>query len=368
MGADVIKVESPKSPDHSRALGPPFVKGEAAYYLSYNRSKRGISIDTRTEDGIKIFKHLLEKSDVLVENYRVGVMARMGLSFEEVHTINPRLIYCSISGYGQDSPMKDMPAFDAMLQGESGIMDITGFPDGEPTKVGISIGDTAGGLCAIQGILAALIAREKTGKGQHIDIALMDSLVSLFAYQAGIFFATGKSPSRIGNKHLVITPYETFATKDGSIIIAAASQTLWEKLCMKVLECPELIKDPLFLTMADRNIHQAELKEIIEKRTKTKKSSEWIGNLESVGVPCGTVRKVGEVLESDNMKAREMVVEIEHPAAGKINLLGNPVKLSDTPLEINLSPPLLGQHTDEILIEFGYSPEEIERFKRDGII
>lgn len=367
MGADVIKVELPDRPDHSRSLGPPFVSGESAYYLSYNRSKRGLTINTKHKAGIDIMKKLLKGSDVLVENFRVGVMARMGLSYEEISAINPGIIYCSISGYGQNSPLKDKPAFDAMMQAESGIMDITGFPDGPPTKVGISIGDIAGAGCAVQAILAALIARQKTGKGQYIDVALMDSLVSLFTYQAGAYFATGVSPSRLGNKHLVITPYEDFVTKDGSIIIATANQKLWERLCNDILERPELIKDPRFLTMADRNANQPQLKTIIEERTRTKTSRGWIALMETKGIPCGYIRKVGEVLESENMKARGMVVEIEHPTAGKIKLLGNPYKLSDTPIEVSLPPPTLGQHTAEVLKELSYSDQEIKIFKSKGI-
>lgn len=368
MGADVIKVELPNSPDHSRALGPPFVGGESAYYLSYNRSKRAITINTKTKAGIEIIKKLLKVSDVLVENFRVGVMARMGLSYEEVSAINPGIIYCSISGYGQKSPLRDKPAYDAMMQAESGIMDITGFPEGPPTKVGISIADTAGAVCAVHGILAALIARMKTGKGQYIDLALMDSLVSLFTYQAGVYLATGQSPSRLGNRHLVITPYEDFKTEDGSIIIATANQKLWERLCNKVLEYPELIEDPRFRTMSDRNTNQLKLKAIIEEVTKKKPSKEWIELLEFNGIPCGYIRKVGEVLESEHIKARKMVVEMEHPTLGKIKLLGNPLNLSDTPIEASMPPPTVGQHTMEILKELGYGEKEIEVLKSEGIV
>lgn len=368
MGADVIKVELPGGGDHSRKLGPPFVGGEAAYYLSYNRSKRSITVNTRTKEGIEVLKRLLETCDVVVENFRVGVMASMGLSYEEVSAFNPRIIYCSISGYGQDSPLRDKPAYDAMMQAESGIMDITGFPDGPPTKVGISIGDISGGVYATHGVLAALFAREKTGKGQYVDIALMDSLVSFISYQAGVYFAAGESPKRVGNRHLVITPYENFETKDGSIIIATGSQKLWERLCKDVLNYPELIEDPLFLTMADRNVNQPTLKVIIEEKTKTKTSAEWINLLEMNDVPCGYIRKVGEALESDHFDARGMIVEKEHPTAGKIKLLGNAVNLSDTPVDVGMVPPLLGQHTDDILKQLGYKDEEIEEFRRNGII
>ena len=368
MGADVIKVELPDRPDDSRSLGPPFVGGEAAYYLSFNKSKRGITLNLKTNAGIDILKKLLEGSDVLVENFRVGVMAQMGLSYEEVSAFNPGIIYCSISGYGQDSPLKDKPGFDAMIQGESGFMDITGFPDGLPTRVGTAISDIAGAAYAAHGILLALITRQKTGKGQYIDIALMDSLVSFLTYQAGIYFASGDSPPRLGNRHPVITPYETFATKDGYIIIAAGSQRLWERLCNEVLERPDLPKDPRFLTMAERNTNEPQLKVIMEEQTKTKTSKEWIELLESGGIPCGYIRSVKEVLEDENLKARGMVIKKEHPTAGEIRLLGNPVKMSHTPVETSLPPPLLGQHTGEILKELGYSETEIGTLKSQGIV
>ena len=368
MGADVIKVELPDRPDDSRSLGPPFIGGEATYYLSFNRSKRGITINTKTSAGVNILKKLLKEADVLVENFRVGVIAKMGLSYDEISALNPAIIYCSISGYGQDSPSKDKPAFDAMIQGESGFMSITGFPDGLPTRVGVALSDIAGAVYAVQGILLALIARQKTGKGQYIDIAIMDSLVSFLTYQAGIYFATGDSPTRLGNRHPVITPYESFVTNDGYVIIAAGSRRLWERLCNEVLKRPELIKDPRFLTMAERNTNQPQLKTIIEEQTKEKSSKEWIELLEKSGIPCGRIRTVGQVLEDENLKVRGMVVEKEHPTAGKIRLLGNPMKLSHTPIEVSLPPPLLGQHTVEILKESGYSDQEIEAFKSKGIV
>ncbi|MFC1995503.1 CaiB/BaiF CoA transferase family protein, partial [Chloroflexota bacterium] len=352
----------------SRSLGPPFVGGEAAYYLSFNRSKRGLTINMKNTDGINILKKLLKEADVLVENFRVGVMAEMGLSYQDVSALNPAIIYCSISGYGQDSPLKNKPGFDAMIQGESGFMDITGFPDGLPTRVGVAISDIAGAVYAVQGILLALIARQQTGKGQYIDVALMDSLVSFLTYQAGIYFATGDSPLRSGNRHPVITPYESFVTKDGYVIIAAGSQKLWERLCNEVLARPELIKDPRFLTMADRNTNQPQLKGIIEEQTKAKSSKEWIELLEKNGIPCGRIRKVGEVLEDENLQARSMVVAKKHPTAGEIKLLGNPVKMPQMPIEISSSPPSLGQHTAEILKELGYSDQEIETLKSKGIV
>ncbi|MFC1970502.1 CaiB/BaiF CoA transferase family protein [Chloroflexota bacterium] len=370
MGADVIKVEPPDGGETSRSLGPPFVGGEAVYYLSFNRSKKDITINTRTPEGVEILKKLIKGADVLVENYRVGVMEKLGLSYEEVRAFNPGIIYCSISGYGHDSALKDKPGFDAMIQAESGLMDITGFPDGQPTRVGIALSDNTAGLYAVNGILLALISREKTGKGQHIDIALIDSLVSFLTYQAGHYFATGESPVRVGNRHPVITPYESFTAADGHLVMAVGTQRLWENFCNNVLKHPELIMDSRFITMSDRNTNQAQLKIIIEESTRQKTTDEWVELLTAAGIPCGRIRSVAEVLEDETLKARGMITEKEHPTAenNKVRLLGNPVKLSETPGDISVSPPLLGQHTAEILKELGYGDEEIHAFREKGIV
>ena len=366
MGAEVIKVELPGKGDDLRQWGPPFIGGEGVYYMLLNKNKKSITVNTRAPEGIDIVRKLLKNTDVLLENFRPGVMDRIGLSYEAVHALNPKLIYCSISGYGQKGPLWDKPGFDVMIQAESGFMDITGFD--VPTRVGIAIADLVGGLYGAQGILTALIAREETGEGQHVDIALLDSLVSLLSYQAGIYIATGESPTRKGNRHPLSTPYEDFATEDGRVIIAAGNQRLWETLCTKVLMQPDLIKDPRFLTMADRNANEPALKQIIEGITSKKTTDEWIKLLGQEGIPCGRVRRVGEVLESENTKAREMMVEVEDPVRGKMKLLGTPVKLSNTPGDIRLTPPLLGQHTEEVLKELGYSEEEVKELKSKGIV
>ena len=366
MGAEVIKVELPGKGDDLRQWGPPFIGGEGVYYMLLNKNKKSITVNTRAPEGVDIVRKLLKNADVLLENFRPGVMDRMGLSYEAVHALNPKLVYCSISGYGQKGPLWDKPGFDVMIQAESGFMDITGFD--VPTRVGIAIADLVGGLYGAQGILTALIAREKTGEGQHVDIALLDSLVSLLSYQAGIYIATGESPTRKGNRHPLSTPYEDFATEDGRVIIAAGNQRLWETLCTKVLMQPDLIKDSRFLTMADRNANEPALKQIIEGITSRKTTDEWIKLLGQEGIPCGRIRKVGEVLESENTKGREMMVEAEDPARGKMKLLGIPVKLSNTPGDIRLMPPLLGQHTEEVLKELGYSEEEVKELKSRGIV
>lgn len=366
MGADVIKVESPGKGDDMRQWGPPFIKGEGLYSMLMNKNKKSITVNTRAPEGVDILEKLIKRADVLVESFRPGVMAKMGLSYEAIHALNPRLIYCSISGYGQKGPLCDRPGFDVMIQAESGLMDITGFD--VPTRVGVAIADLVGGLYGAQGILTALIAREKTGEGQHIDISLLDGLVSLLSYQAGTYIVTGQSPTRKGNRHPLATPYENFATKDGQVIIAAGNQKLWETFCNNILMRPELIRDTRFLSMADRNVNEPVLKQIIEEITSKKTTDELIKVLEQEGIPCGRIRKVGEVLESENTKARQMLVEMEDPARGKLKLLGIPVKLSDTPGDIRLMPPLLGQHTEEVLKELGYSEEDINELRSRGII
>jgi crotonobetainyl-CoA:carnitine CoA-transferase CaiB-like acyl-CoA transferase len=369
MGADVIRVEPPEG-DVSRGAGPPFVDGQSVYYLSVNRSKRAMTLNLRTPEGVNILKKLIEGADVVVENYRAGVMARLGLSYKDVSASNPRIIYCSISGHGQDGPLKDKAGLDAIIQGEWGFMDITGFPDGPPVRAGFAISDNLAGVYAVQGILLALIARGKTGRGQYIDIALADSLVSFLTYQAGYYFATKQSPKRIGNCHAMVTPYENFTTKDGHVIIAAATQKAWEKLCTDALMRPELIEDARFVTMSSRKTNQPQLRAIIEESTVNKTTAEWIELLEKLEIPCGRVRTVGEVLEDENVKARKMVVEVPHPTAkgGKISLLGNPIKLSDTPGEVTKAPPLLGQHTEEVLTELGLTGKEITELKERKVI
>ncbi len=367
MGAEVIKVETPGKGDDSRALGPPFVGGEAAYYLAFNRNKKSITLNLREEKGREILRQLIKDADVLVENYRIGVTEKMGFTYEDVKKIKEDIIYCSITGYGHNSPYKEKPSFDVMIQGEAGLMSITGFPDGPPQRVGVAIADLLGGFHAVEGILLALIARSKTGKGQFIDVSLMDSIISILTYQAGNYFATGQAPQRVGNRHPMITPYEAFETKDGYVIFAVGNQRLWEKF-VKALGREDLNKDPRFSTMADRNRHPAELKEILEQITRQKTTEEWVAIMEGAGVPCGRIRTLDQVLTDPHIEAREMVVEKEHPTAGSVKIIGVPIKLSLTPGEIAKAPPTLGQHTDEILASLGYANAQIASLREQGIV
>jgi CoA:oxalate CoA-transferase len=365
-GADVIKIESPiDRGDELRSWGP-FDGDKSYYFMSLNKNKRSIAIDLRKTEGIEIVKRLIEKGDVLVENFRPGVMDKMGLSWEEVHKINPRIVYCSITAYGQTGPFKNKAGFDPSVQGDSGFMDITGFEI--PTRVGIGLTDFIGAFYGLSGIFMALIAREKTGKGQHVDASMLDGMLALLTYQAGTYFASGKTPVRTGNRHPQQTPYSTFPTKDGFVIIAAGTQKLWENLCQNVLDQTKLVNDSRFLTVKDRNQNHAQLENTIKEITLTKSTDEWVELLEGAGIPCGKVRSVKEALELEQTKAREMVVEMEDDLRGKIKMLGIPTKLSATPGEIRRMPPVLGEHTREVLRELEYGQQEIHELEDKGIV
>ena len=367
MGAEVIKVESPGKGDDSRALGPPFLEGEAAYYLSFNRSKKSITLNMREAEAKEVLHKLIADADIFVENFRIGVTKQMGLTYEDVKKIKEDIIYCSITGYGHNSPYREKPSFDVMIQGEAGLMSITGFPDGPPQRLGVAIADLLGGFHAVEGILLALLVRQKTGKGQFVDVSLMDSIIAILTYQAQNYLATGKAPNRVGNRHPMITPYESFETKDGYVIFAVGNQRLWENF-VKVLEREDLNDDPRFADMKSRNQHPGELKAILEEITRRKTTEEWVGVMEKAGVPCGRIRTLDQVLTDPHVDVREMVVERDHPKAGPIKLIGVPTKLSLTPGDVTMPPPTLGQHTMEILKELGYTEGQIKEMEKKGII
>lgn len=367
MGAEVIKVETPGKGDDSRALGPPFLEGESAYYLSFNRSKKSITLNLRDEKAKDILRKLISEADVFVENFRIGVTEKMGLQYEEVRQIKEDIIYCSITGYGHNSPYREKPSFDVMIQGEAGLMSITGFPDGPPQRLGVAIADILGGFHAVEGILLALLVRQKTGQGQFVDVSLMDSIIAILTYQAGNYLATGEIPQRVGNRHPMITPYESFETADGYVIFAVGNQRLWQDF-IKVLGREDLKEDPRFADMKSRNQNPVELKEIIEEITRQKKTEDWVLVMEKAGVPCGRIRTIDQVLSDPHVDVREMVVEKEHPLAGQVRLVGVPTKLSLTPGEVTMAPPTLGQHTAEILKDIGYNDADIEGLKEKGII
>ncbi len=367
MGADVIKVEKPQGGDDSRAMGPPFIHGESAAFLAVNRNKRSVALNLKSEEGRDLFRRLVRQSDILVENFRPGTMENLGLHYEAIRAINPPIIYCSISGFGQTGPYRGRGGFDLIAQGMSGLISVTGHPGGPPTKVAVPISDLNAGIYAAYGILAAYVHRLKTGEGQHVDTSLLEGAIAYTFWQSSIYFASGEIPRPMGSAHQLNAPYQVFETRDGAICIGAATQSPWEKLC-GVLERQDLLHDPRFLTNADRIQHYLELAEILQRIFLERDTVEWLSHLERAGVPAGPIYNMAQVYEDPHVRARDMLVELEHPVAGKIKNIGIPVKLSLTPGQIRRPAPLLGQHTDEILVWLGLDPSEIARLRKSGII
>jgi formyl-CoA transferase/CoA:oxalate CoA-transferase len=352
LGARVIKIEQPGRGDDTRAWGPPFVGGESAYFLSVNRNKESFAIDLKDAAASPVIDALLARSDVLVENFRPGTMERLGLGYEDVKARHPRLIYCSISGFGQTGPRRLEAGYDAMVQAEGGLMSITGAADGPPYRLGVAIADIGTGLFAVQGILAALYARERHGSGQRLDIAMLDTVTALLTYQASSALATGETPARMGNRHPSIAPYDTFATADGDFVLAVGNDDQFRRFC-GVLGRPALGTDARFATNPDRvrnyDALRAELGPLLSRWTR----GDLLKALTAAGVPSGAVRSVTEALADPQLAAREMIVPLEHVSAGTIRVVGTPVKLSATPASIRTPPPKLGQHTQKILRELG---------------
>ncbi|HOW28160.1 MAG TPA: CoA transferase [Elusimicrobiota bacterium] len=351
FGAEVIKIENPDGGDDTRAWGPPFLNGESAYFLSANRGKKSVTMNLKEEKSRKLVLNLITKSDVILENFRPGTMDRLGFGYPSVAQMNPKIIYCSISGYGQTGPFKDKPGYDLVAQGMSGVMALTGETDGSPFKVGTSIADLVAGLYAMQGILLALVARERTGKGQRVDVSLLDGLVSLLSYQAGIYFATGQAPTRRGNQHPTICPYETLKASDGYFNVAVGNEKLWALFC-KLIGEEALASDDRFKTNSDRVKNRPALLKILDGVLIKKKVQEWMTLFDKNGIPGGPILPLNEALTHPHVLAREMVLEGDHKKAGKIKMLGVPVKLSDTPARPDGVPPLLGEHTDEIFKKY----------------
>ena len=368
MGAEIIKIESPDHGDDTRGWGPPFIDGESAYFLSINRNKKSLTLNLKAGQGKDILTRLIGLSDVLIENFRPGTLGRLGFGYEQVRAMNPRMVYASISGFGQTGPLAGRPGYDLIAQGEGGIMSVTGFPDGPPTKAGTPIADIAAGIFAAQGILLALYARERTGRGQLVDVSMLDGQVALLTFQAGIYFATGESPGRMGNQHPTIVPYETFRSKDGYINLAIGNTNLWRTFC-KAIAREELSADPRFGTEASRVENRNALKPIMDAIVAERTTRQWLELLERAGVPAGSVNSVAEICEHPQIKAREMVVDVPHPTLGSVKVSGVPIKLSDTPGAVSTAPPLLGQHTAEILKGLlGYSLKEVEELRKAGVV
>ncbi len=348
LGADVIKVESPEG-DETRAWGPPFAEGESAYYLCVNRNKRGIVVDFKTAEGRDILSRLIKQSDVLVENFRPGSLARFSLDFESASALNPNLIYCSITGFGQTGPSRDKPGYDFMIQATGGLMSITGEPDGEPMKVGVAVADLFAGQNAVIAILAALQARAQTGKGQHLDISLFDSQLSMLANVASNYLVSGNLPKRYGNAHANIVPYQSFQASDGWFVIAVGNDGQFAKMC-EVIGKQELVNDARFETNSARVQNRDELIPVLKPVFLTKTVNEWL-SLIGDEFPCGPINNLEQTFSNPQVEAREMLVHMEHEEIGDLRLVGSSLKFSDTPVEYKLPPPRLGEHTEEVLRE-----------------
>ncbi|HEY7551704.1 MAG TPA: CoA transferase [Hyphomicrobiaceae bacterium] len=368
MGAEVIKVEQPGKGDDTRAFAPPYQGDQAAYFLSVNRNKKSITLDMKSTAGKEVLWRLIDRSDILVENFRPGAMDRLGFGYAAVKKRRPAVVYASISGFGASGPQKDRPGYDVIVQGEAGIMDITGPGDGAPYKVGTAVADLVSGLYAVQGILAALYAARSTGRGQHVDISMYEAMASLLTFNAGIYFATGEAPRRRGNEHPTIVPYETFEAADGWINLGVANDDLWRRFC-RAAEAPDLVDDPRFAKAADRVRNRKELVPLVRALVKQRPRDDWMQRLDKAGVPAGAIRTVGEVCDSGLLKGRGMVAEMEHTTAGVVKAVKNAVRLSATPLDAYAAPPQLGQHTREVLTGLlGYSQAEFEALARNGAV
>jgi crotonobetainyl-CoA:carnitine CoA-transferase CaiB-like acyl-CoA transferase len=365
LGARVIKIEQPRGGDDTRHWGPPFLGTESAYFLSINRNKESVTLDFKHARGRALLDELIAMSDVVVENFRPGTLARLGLDYATLSPKHPRLVYCSVSGYGHSGPRSQEPGYDAVLQGEGGLMSLTGAPDAPPVRVGVAVADIVTGIFACQGISAALYARERTGRGQQVDIAMLDTVAAMLTYQAGIYFATGQPPQRMGNRHPTIVPYETFTASDGEFVLAVGTDEQWRKFC----EVATLDAGDRFATNRERVTGYAELRPMIAGRMRTQTRSYWIERLGKVGVPCGSVRDLHEVFTDPQIAARSMMVPMTHPTAGVIRVLGSPLKLSDTPATQRTPPPTLGQHTESVLQrDLGLTPNAIDELRAGGVI
>jgi CoA:oxalate CoA-transferase len=369
LGAEVIKVERPPHGDLARTTGP-HINGVSGYFMSINRGKKSISIDLSTEEGKELFLKLVEKADVVMENFTPGAMDKLGLGYEALRARNPRIVYSATSGFGQTGPDRLRPALDVVVQGMGGVMSITGHPGGPPTRPGLSLGDIAAGLFTAVGILAALQERERSGEGQMVDISMLDCQIAILENAFMRYFATGKEPGPIGTRHPLATPFQAFPTKDGYLVLAlwGGAENQWEMLCA-LLGKPELIYDERFATNDARTENHAELESYLNEAMRERSTQEWLDEFDKIGIPCGPLNTIPEAAEHPQVQAREMLVDVEHPVAGTLPLSNTPVRLSRTPGGIKGPSPAIGQHSDEVLREMlGVAEDEIASLRESGVI
>lgn len=366
LGAFVVKIERPGKGDDAREYGP-FINGESAYFISINRNKKSITLNLKSSEGQEIFKELVKKFDVVLENFRPGTMDKLGLGYEVLKEINPRIIYAASSGFGHTGPYRERPAYDAIIQAMGGLMSITGFPQDKPTRVGASIADIASGMFCAMGIMAALIKREKTGMGDMVDVSMLDSVVAILENAISRYEITGEIPGRLGNRHPSIVPFESFEAKDGDVMIAVGNDELWKKLCIAI-DKEELVEDPRFKTNPLRVQNYDDIKRILDEIIKTKTVDEWIKIMDAVGIPCSPINTIDKVVNHPQIAARQMIATIYHPKIGKIRIPASPIKFKNENIVIGPAP-LLGEHTDEILKEFlNISDEALEQLRKSGVI
>jgi crotonobetainyl-CoA:carnitine CoA-transferase CaiB-like acyl-CoA transferase len=357
LGADVIKIENPQGGDDTRTWGPTFVEGESAYYLCANRNKRSVGVDLSTPEGQETIRALAARCDVVVENFKAGALARYGLDYETLRLVKPDLIYCSISGYGRSSPLAGRAGYDYVVQAEAGLMSITGEPEGEPMKAGVAVADLFTGMYAVQAILAAIIARRNDGQGQLIDLALFDCQLAMLANVASATLVSGEEPRRFGNAHASVVPYQVLPTRDSEIVLAVGNDRQFKLLCTEVLERPDIVADARYATNRARLEHRETLISLLKDVLRTRDAADWQRRLARTGIPTGTVRTVGAALRSPEATARNMVVRVRHPTVGDLPLVASPIHMSGTPVVQASAPPLLGQHTREVLRELLGRPD-----------
>ncbi len=366
MGADVVKIEEPEKGDETRSWTP-FWNGESTQFVSFNRNKRSLSLNLKEQEGINIIQSLAKNADVMIESFRAGALDRMGLGYQEIKKIKPDIVYCSISGYGRTGPLAEKPGYDLLIQAYSGLMSLTGDPDGMPMRVGFSLADLFTGMMAYGSIMTALYHRQETGKGQWIEAALLDGQVAAMSYHAAAYMATGVVPDRMGSGHPSIVPYQSFPASDGFFILGVANQGLWQRFCGAIGRT-DLMDDPRFATADDRVAHRSECVQTLSEIFQDNTAAHWVGVIGDAGVPCGPINRVDDVVNDAQVRARNMVVDIPHPNVPDLRVAGSPLKLTETPPSIRLHPPLLGQHNDEVLGELGYSSKDIARLKESGVI